>query len=218
MYFTALLLILEVFLTLITKDDYIQLVIPGFLDIFGMYQTAALAPLRITTKTLFTSLVTSLVNSLSYQNCIFHMFPCIHTPMYTFDEFLTEAGGRSSKSGLYPFGYDGIGNYTPADILTHTADAIYYLSQDQRLFKGHDGAPFSITHLTGEVRPHRSHGMPGEELEYKPHGMPGEERTPKETTMPPGKIVPFKQWVSLVTKPELLNPKKDPSQELKKWK
>lgn len=112
-----------------------------------------------------------------------------------------------SKSGLYPLGYDGIGNYTPADWVTSAADAIYYLDKDDRLFKTHEGSPFKITHIDGDVIPPKGHGMPGYTSPPKPHGMPGREESP-EYKMPPGEVKRPTQWVKLVTHPELLDPKK----------
>jgi hypothetical protein len=68
----------------------------------------------------------------------------------TFKEFL-EHSQTGAKSGLYPLGYAGIGLYPPQDYLTHTADAITYISLDDRLYKkaNGDGKPFSIKHLAG---------------------------------------------------------------------
>lgn len=121
---------------------------------------------------------------------------------------LMEDRGTSAKSGLYPMGYGGIGNYPPADILTHSADAITYLDMDARLFKGWEAAPFSITHIpsTKEVIPPSGHGMPGKEKKPQTHGMPGKQVNPKPK-LPPGKEVKPTSWVKLVTKPKLLDPR-----------
>src|SRR5947207_2045791 len=62
-----------------------------------------------------------------------------------------ESGARnsSSKMGLYPLGYGGIGLYPPSDYLTHAADAILYLTIDKRLYNNGDWPPFDIRHLPG---------------------------------------------------------------------
>ena len=64
---------------------------------------------------------------------------------------LLKEGSRltSSKTGLYPLGYGGIGLYPDADYLTHAADAILYLTQDERLYNNQDSAPWDISHLPG---------------------------------------------------------------------
>jgi hypothetical protein len=48
---------------------------------------------------------------------------------------------------LYPLGYGGIGLYPPAWYLTRSADAIFYLSIDERIYKGDDGGDFDITKM-----------------------------------------------------------------------
>ena len=131
--------------------------------------------------------------------------------MASFWEFLqiVEHSRAGSKSGLYPLGYDGIGNYTPADWITGSADAFYYLSKDERLFKSHEGSPFKISHIHSPdavVEP-KGHGMPGTEVKPKGHGMPGLEVQPKYK-MPPGEVVRPTKWVKLVTHPKLLDPRK----------
>ena len=71
-------------------------------------------------------------------------------PRKTFREWLElhEDGRRTgSKTGLYSLGSDGIGLYPPQDYLTHAADAITYLTMDDRIYKCHEPAPFDITHL-----------------------------------------------------------------------
>ncbi len=130
-------------------------------------------------------------------------------------ELIEASRAPGSKSGLYPLAYNGIGLYTPADILTHAADAIYYLSQDQRLFRGHDGSPFNITHLPGDIIPHRQTPLEGETR--KPSESPLPDDTVKPGNVSSDGIVPFKSWVKLVTKPELLDPNKEPSQKLVRW-
>ena len=51
---------------------------------------------------------------------------------------LSEGSNPGSKTGLYPLGYGGIGLYPPAWYLTRSADAIFYLSIDDRIYKGKD--------------------------------------------------------------------------------
>lgn len=52
---------------------------------------------------------------------------------------LIEGSNPGSKTGLYPTGYGGIGLYPPQWYLTRSADAIFYLSVDDRIynFKNH---------------------------------------------------------------------------------
>jgi hypothetical protein len=65
-----------------------------------------------------------------------------------FKEWLfSEGSNPGSKTGLYPLGYGGIGLYPPPWYPTRSADAIYYLSIDERIYKGRDGGDFDITHL-----------------------------------------------------------------------
>lgn len=131
--------------------------------------------------------------------------------MASFWEFLqiVEDSRAGSKIGLYPLGYDGIGNYTPAAMIANAADAIYYLDQDDRIFKTHEDSPFKITHIHSPdavVGP-KDHDLPGKEVKPEDHGMPGKEVKPKYE-MPPGDVVRPTSWVKLVTHPKLLDPKK----------
>jgi len=59
---------------------------------------------------------------------------------------LTE-GQTSGKTGLYPLGYGGIGNYPPAYLIPRSADALYYIDADQRLQHVWEKEPFRIDHL-----------------------------------------------------------------------
>lgn len=54
------------------------------------------------------------------------------------DPFLSEGSNPGAKTGLYPLGYAGIGLYPPQWYLTRSADAIFYTSIDDRLFKNKD--------------------------------------------------------------------------------
>lgn len=65
-----------------------------------------------------------------------------------FKEWLVSEGSNpGAKTGLYPLGYGGVGLYPPSWYPTRSADAIYYMSVDERIYKGKEGAPFKITHL-----------------------------------------------------------------------
>jgi hypothetical protein len=135
--------------------------------------------------------------------------------MISFDQFLDlqEGHRNAGKTGLYPLGYDGIGNYPPADIMTSAADALYYLSIDDRFSSWWEGSPFSISHIPGKpvqprehglpgiLKPPKPHGISGFSKPHKDHGMPGDERPPKDSPLP-GK--PEKDC--LVKKPSQLNP------------
>lgn len=68
--------------------------------------------------------------------------------MMGFKEWLMGEGSNpGSKTGLYALGYGGIGLYPPSWYTTRSADAIYYMSIDKRIYKGKEGGKFSITHL-----------------------------------------------------------------------
>jgi hypothetical protein len=111
----------------------------------------------------------------------------------------------SSKTGLYPMGYGGIGLYPDADYLTHAADAIVYLTQDKRLYSNGDNAPFDITHLPG----HDQYGdgvNSGDSEPFAIHHVFGKSIPPKDTTVP-GDVVSFKSFVKLVTNPKTISPK-----------
>jgi len=127
--------------------------------------------------------------------------------MASFWQFLqiVENSRAGSKVGLYPLGYDGIGNYTPAQMVANAADAIYYLDRDDRIFKTHEGSPFKITHLhsPAEVKEPKEHGMPGKVVKPKIYGI---EPQPKYK-LPPGEVVKPTSWVKLVTHPQLRDPR-----------
>jgi hypothetical protein len=136
--------------------------------------------------------------------------------MKSFDQFLDalhEGHRNAGKTGLYPLGYDGIGNYPPADIITSSADAIYYLSVDDRFASWWEGSPFDISHIPGKpvepkehgmpgiLKPPRESKMPGKPTKPKGHGMPGVEKKPGESPLPGA---PTRDCI--VKKPTLLNP------------
>lgn len=65
-----------------------------------------------------------------------------------FREWLVSEGSNpGAKTGLYPLGYGGVGLYPAAWYPTRSADAIYYMSIDERIYKGKEGGAFNITHL-----------------------------------------------------------------------
>jgi len=124
---------------------------------------------------------------------------------------LLKEGSRltSSKTGLYPLGYGGLGLYPDADYLTHAADAILYLTQDTRLYHNQDSAPFDISHLDG----HKLYGdriNNGDAEPFDIKNLPGESTPPKDSPMP-GKSIKFKGWVKLVTDPKTISPKSPPN-------
>lgn len=64
---------------------------------------------------------------------------------------VSEGTNPGAKTGLYPLGYGGVGLYPPQWYPTRSADAIFYLSIDDRIYKGKDGGSFDIKHLPGKV-------------------------------------------------------------------
>jgi len=69
------------------------------------------------------------------------------------DYLINEERRTASKTGLYPLGYGGIGLYPAADWIPQAADAMLYITMDERLYKNGDGAPFSIKHIPGPLPP-----------------------------------------------------------------
>ena len=63
--------------------------------------------------------------------------------------FIAEGTNPGAKTGLYPLGYGGIGLYPPQWYPTRSADAIFYMSIDDRICKNSDGGKFSIKHIPG---------------------------------------------------------------------
>lgn len=56
-----------------------------------------------------------------------------------FKEWLVKEGSNpGAKTGLYSLGYAGIGLYPPQWYLTRSADAIFYLSVDERIYSADD--------------------------------------------------------------------------------
>lgn len=129
----------------------------------------------------------------------------------TFSEFmvLKEDDRRTGgKTGLYPLGYGGIGLYPDADMMTQSADAVFYLSIDNRLFSNGDVAPFSIAHLPG----HKQYDNPnsGENEPFDISHIPGDVVPPKDSPLA-GKSIPFKSFVKLVEKPKEILPPDSPN-------
>jgi len=87
-------------------------------------------------------------------------------------------GKTSGKTGLYPLGYGGVGQYPPEYLLPGSADAIYYISADERLQKCWEKEPFKIDHL----KP-----VP---IWTKPHGK--KLYVAATAKLPPGDVKPFK--------------------------
>ena len=82
--------------------------------------------------------------------------------MINFKEWLlTEGSDSGAKTGLYPLGYGGIGLYPPQWYLTRSADAIFYLSLDDRIYKGKDEGPFDISHIPGKSNEKLNSGEKG---------------------------------------------------------
>lgn len=83
--------------------------------------------------------------------------------MLNFKEWLlSEASNPGSKTGLYPLGYGGVGLYPPQWYLTRSADAIFYLSKDDRIYnfktkklvkfnQGEEGL-WDISHIPGNEK------------------------------------------------------------------
>jgi hypothetical protein len=135
----------------------------------------------------------------------------------SFEEFVVlKEGARnsSSKTGLYPLGYGGIGLYPLSDYLTHAADAILYLTIDDRLYHNGDKAPFDITHLpgdegygdkcnNGDKAPFDITKLCGPKHYKNPNSG---DRAPYSIEKVPGKPTPFKDFVKLVQFTKLISP------------
>jgi hypothetical protein len=79
-----------------------------------------------------------------------------------FKEWLTNEGSNpGAKTGLYPLGYGGIGLYPPQWYPTRSADAIFYASIDERIYKGKDGGKFDISHLPPKTKETMNAGEKG---------------------------------------------------------
>lgn len=94
-----------------------------------------------------------------------------------FREWLLKEGSNpGSKTGLYPLGYGGIGLYPPSWYPTRSADAIFYLSIDERIYKSDDGGKFNIRHIPGDTNTKLNSGDDGlwniKHLSGKPSHIP----------------------------------------------
>lgn len=118
---------------------------------------------------------------------------------------LKENGRRTAgKTELYPLGYGGIGLYPDADYLTHSADAIVYLTNDKRLYKNGDNNPFNISNLPS----HKQYGdriNSGDKDPFSIEKIPGKPLFPKDSNLPDNSIS-FKSFVKLVEKPKEIAP------------
>ena len=74
---------------------------------------------------------------------------------------VSEGSNPGAKTGLYPMGYGGVGLYPPQWYPTRSADAIFYFSVDERIYKGKEGGPFDITHIPGRVNSSMNSGEGG---------------------------------------------------------
>jgi hypothetical protein len=126
----------------------------------------------------------------------------------SFEQFvlLKEGNTRSAlKTLLYPLGYGGLGNYPPLHFIPQAADAILYISKDERLFCNGDGPPWDISHLPG----HKQYGDKinnGEGEPYDIRDLPGKIIEPKPTDVP-GKVVAPRGFVRLIQKVKCLKEK-----------
>lgn len=137
--------------------------------------------------------------------------------MKTFLEFLDimEGGQRTgAKTGLYPLGYAGIGNYPTAYMMNNSADALTYMSHDERLNAHLGGSPFDITRLGGTSVPPKESKMPGKIVPPKESPLPKNKEYPRAVGYPghgmPGKEVrpKGKRMKCLVAEPDALPPQK----------
>jgi hypothetical protein len=125
------------------------------------------------------------------------------------------------KNRLIPTkGYGGIGLYPYADYLTHAADAIYYLTKDERLYHNGDAGPFDITHLPG----HKQYGDKVNNGDHAPFDIthiPGHkqygdkvnngDKEPFDISHVPGKSVSFKSFVKLTEPQKPIAPPDSPN-------
>jgi|GEM_PF-3444458 len=105
--------------------------------------------------------------------------------MQTFWNYLINEGKTSGKAGLYPLGYQGVGQYPPEYMLPGSADAILYIAADERLQKCWEKEPFKIDHLKPKPLWSKKQGK----LTYvsvKAKMPPGDYRPLKPLPDPPG--------------------------------
>lgn len=86
--------------------------------------------------------------------------------IFTFTEWMalheSSASRPAAKTGLYPMGYGGIGLYPSSHWLPAAADAVLYVTIDDRLFDNGVSAPWSIEHIPGpDPHPNPNSGTGG---------------------------------------------------------
>lgn len=104
--------------------------------------------------------------------------------MKTFWQWLINEGGRrtGAKLSLYPLAYGDIGLYPPGEYITHSADAIYYLSREERKYYGQSGPPYNVLHLKvgypeNEIPAYKL--PPDTSTQFNPVIMPDDSTQPK---------------------------------------
>jgi len=112
--------------------------------------------------------------------------------MISFKKWLINENSNVGKTGLYPLGYSGIGLYPPQWYLTRSADAIFYLSIDDRIYNSKDGGSFDITHLPKNSSYPKQPKKPfalksGEGGEYNIKNLPGKPSYTKNKDFIPDK-------------------------------
>jgi len=124
---------------------------------------------------------------------------------YTLWEKLNE-GRTFGKTGLYPLNYQGVGQYPPAYLIPGSADAIFYISADERLQHIWEKEPFRIDHL----KPHPIWTQKNGKKPYVSVSAkmpPGNVVEPKEPKLN-GEIIPHKKTNNkcMVKNPKCLPP------------
>jgi hypothetical protein len=99
-------------------------------------------------------------------------------------------GATFGKTGLYPLGYQGVGQYPPAYLMPASADAIYYISMDDRLQKIWEKEPFKIDHL--KPTPIWTHRQGSKKYVAQKAKMPPGKVVAPKTPKLNGKIKPYK--------------------------
>jgi hypothetical protein len=131
--------------------------------------------------------------------------------MIKFYEYLKviNEGATSGKTGLYPLGYQGVGQYPPEYMLPASADAIYYISADERLQKCWEKEPFKIDHLKPTPIWTKKQGTklfvaataklpPGDVKPFRP--------LPKDPDEIPYKVTKYNKQKCMVEEPQCLPP------------
>lgn len=92
----------------------------------------------------------------------------------SFKEWMCLSEGKTAgKTPLYPLGYGGIGLYPLQTYMPGSADALLYISLDDRLWSNGDGPPWDIRHLRG----HKQYSDPnnGTKAPFDIRHIPGPE-------------------------------------------